>query len=128
MEEINWKEKADRYLKEQLGYIYCHNCKFNDNRDDCYRKKMGLEASDELINKAIELASTPDWYYPEKSEFPKLKPNDRFLYFIDNPSSMKVGIFQQKNKDYFINEETEKMIWWEEIKTWTYLPKFKEDE
>lgn len=54
-------EKLEAYLKEELYDIYCHNCRHadndeNDNCDYCHRKNMYWQVSDEVIEKACDIA------------------------------------------------------------------------
>jgi uncharacterized Zn finger protein (UPF0148 family) len=45
------KEIVSKIIFDSLGYIYCPNCRYNnerDNCDDCHRKAMGWEISKEF--------------------------------------------------------------------------------
>lgn len=51
------KPSIESIIEEELSYIYCHNCKYNDNEekcDDCNRKKMEWSISKET---AISIAN-----------------------------------------------------------------------
>ena len=45
------QEKIINILKTKLGYIYCNNCFHNgsDNCDECSRKSMGWQPSDDFL-------------------------------------------------------------------------------
>lgn len=60
------KNKIVDLLLDELSYIYCDNCKFNDVKgteeapcDECHRKNMHWEASDkfcqQIANKIIDI-------------------------------------------------------------------------
>ncbi len=51
------KEKIKDILKNELSYIYCHNCKNNGNDnvcDYCHRKSMSWEISDSCADKIAD--------------------------------------------------------------------------
>lgn len=52
------KEDLINYIHDELDYIYCYNCKHQDNCEDdmCYRKYMGWQVSDGVVDRIVEMA------------------------------------------------------------------------
>ena len=55
------KEKITNIIYEELSYIYCYNCRGNDNEDfceDCHRKYMNWAiakpTAEGIANKIVE--------------------------------------------------------------------------
>ena len=55
---MNKKERLLEFIHGELDHIYCYNCKHNDNceNDDCHRKYMGWQVSDEVVDEIVEIA------------------------------------------------------------------------
>ena len=60
------KDKIIELLFNCLGYIYCHNCRFEDadDCDDCHRKSMGWQISknccEKIADKILEMEENND--------------------------------------------------------------------
>lgn len=51
------KSQIAKIIYDELNYIYCFNCRYDnvrDNCDDCSRKSMGWEISQEEANKIAD--------------------------------------------------------------------------
>lgn len=70
--------------------------------------------------KVIEIASKPDWYYPEKGEFPKL---NEWLIIVEKDNEVLPVHYRNGNKQAIDTCFEENFY-----KAWTYLPKFEENE
>ncbi len=72
-----------------------------------------------VIQKLIELASKPNWYYPSRGEFPK--KGDRVIIVRKKREGTLKDIYRYAGE--FDNTD-----WINIVIAWTHLPKFKEDE
>ena len=52
------REELEDYLRDELYSIYCYNCRHQHHceNDMCHRKYMGWQVSDEVIEKACDIA------------------------------------------------------------------------
>ena len=68
---------------------------------------------------AIEIASKPDWYFPEKNELPKI--GDR-VYCVLKVGKSK-GIAAMETDGFWYGETFTKHT--NQIEAWTYLPAYR---
>jgi hypothetical protein len=74
------------------------------------------------LQEAVELASNPDWYYPEKEEFPEVGLSVIcILYNTSMGGSQYLETKISSYNDSKFNCEFD----WVFVKAWTYLPKFE---
>ena len=52
------KEELIEFIHGELDYIYCYNCKHQNDceNDECHRKYMGWQVSDEVVDRIVEIA------------------------------------------------------------------------
>jgi hypothetical protein len=72
-----------------------------------------------MVKEVIEIASKPDWYYPEKGEYPD-KGTQKILVKYKYESEIQEFIFIDLTDNFKDFLRTK-------IEMWTYLPEFNKD-
>lgn len=73
-----------------------------------------------IAKEAVELASKPDWYYPEKGEFPEI---NNWICVVDETGEVEPHKYRVMNKE-FIDDNFNGGYYI----AWTYLPKYEDNE
>ena len=107
----------------KVGLVLLYNSFARNNSELSLEK---LRKIYKIVNyEAIELASTPDWYYPSKGEYPK---DCEVVYCVygDNNCTCEVEYNEDDSCFYEVDSTMRRnnstIV---EIKAWTHLPKFE---
>lgn len=90
------------------------NSKMADSNDLNHNQMINTS----LATSAVIIASKPDWFYPDKGEFPEL-----YEFFVNQDGEP----CEMRAENRYLSFNTNQIGNINNIKAWTYLPKFEEE-